>query len=64
MVNFTFQRVTYNNKRGWFGTRYINGGYAGKQFGKTKALAMQAFDYDELLEIERNKWWSTRKKIY
>ena len=57
MVNFTFQRVNYNNKRGWFATRYIAGGYAGKQFGRTKKLAMQAFecDYGELIEIERHK---------
>lgn len=45
MITFTFERVTYNNIAGYFATRRIDGEYAGKQFGKTKALAMQAFEY-------------------
>ena len=44
MVTYTFERVIYNNVKGFFATRRINGLYAGKQFGKTKALAIKAFD--------------------
>ena len=44
MTTFTFQRATYNNINGWFATRRINGVYAGKQFGRTRAAAKSEFE--------------------
>ena len=44
MTIFKFQKVTYNGVKGWFADRYVDGLYLGKQFGKTKKQAMQAFD--------------------
>ena len=41
---FKYQRVTYNNVKGYFATRYIAGVYAGKQFGTTRTAARKAFD--------------------
>jgi hypothetical protein len=43
MITYTFKKVKYNNLNGWFAVRRINGLYSGHQFGKTKALAKQAF---------------------
>ena len=43
MITYTFEKVKYNNVDGWFETRRIDGIYSGKQYGKTKALAKQAF---------------------
>jgi hypothetical protein len=44
MTTFTYQAVTLNGVKGWIATRRINGVHAGKQFGKTKLLAQQAFE--------------------
>lgn len=44
MTAFTFQRATYNGISGWFATRRINGVYAGRQFGRTRAAAQASFD--------------------
>lgn len=43
-ITYTFQRATYNGTTGWFATRRINGVYAGKQFGRTRAAAQASFD--------------------
>ena len=45
MVTYTFERVIYNNVKGFFAVRRINGVYAGKQFGRTKKLAIAAFNF-------------------
>lgn len=44
MTTYTFQRATYNGTNGWFATRRIDGVYAGKQFGRTRAAAQASFD--------------------
>jgi hypothetical protein len=44
MITYTFEKVVYNNIKGWFAVRRINGLYSGQQFGKTKALAKLAFE--------------------
>lgn len=44
MTTFTYQAATYNGKKGYFATRYIDGVYAGKQFGKTQKAAREAFN--------------------
>lgn len=43
-ATFTFERVTLNGQRGWIATRRIDGVFAGRQFGKTKAAAKASFD--------------------
>lgn len=45
MTTYTFQRATYNGVPGWFATRRIDGVYAGKQFGRTRAVAQASFGY-------------------
>lgn len=47
MTTYTFEKATYNGVSGWFATRRIDGIYAGKQFGKTKAEAKAAFDFEQ-----------------
>jgi hypothetical protein len=44
MTTFTYQAVTFNNVKGFFAVRRINGVYAGQMFGKTKKLACEAFE--------------------
>jgi len=46
MTSYSFERVTFNGMRGWFCTRRINGVYSGKQFGRTKQAAINAFSED------------------
>ncbi|NBW23147.1 MAG: hypothetical protein EBR82_85910 [Caulobacteraceae bacterium] len=43
VVTYDFERVTYNGQPGFFATRRVNGVYAGRCFGKSKALAIAAF---------------------
>lgn len=44
MNKFSFQRVTYNGRAGWIATRRVEGLFAGRQFGITRAAAVAAFD--------------------
>lgn len=43
MTTFIYEAATLNGVKGWIATRRIDGLYAGKQFGKTKKLAREAF---------------------
>jgi hypothetical protein len=43
MIEFTYQKAVYNGENGYFVTRYINGVYSGKQFGRTKKIAIDRF---------------------
>lgn len=56
-ITYTYQSVVYNNVKGYFATRRVNGLYDGMQFGKTKKQARQAFDQefdaDELRNLSR-----------
>lgn len=44
MTTYTYQAATYNGVKGFFAERRIDGVYAGKQFGKTRKAAREAFD--------------------
>jgi hypothetical protein len=44
MTTYTYEKVTLNGKKGWIATRRIEGVHAGKQFGKTKKAAREAFN--------------------
>lgn len=43
-TTFTYQAVRLNGVAGYIATRWIDGVHAGKQFGKTKRSAREAFD--------------------
>ena len=43
VVSYDFEPVTYNGRPGFFATRRVNGVYAGKRFGQSKALAIAGF---------------------
>jgi hypothetical protein len=43
MTTFTYQAVRLNNMAGFIATRWSDGVHAGKQFGKTKKAAREAF---------------------
>jgi hypothetical protein len=45
-TTFTYEAVTLNGVKGWIATRRIDGVHAGKQFGKTKKAAREAFDQE------------------
>lgn len=47
VVSYDFERVTYNGQRGFFATRRVNGVYVGRRFGKSKSLAIAAFQSDQ-----------------
>ena len=44
MVRFKYEKVTFNNRSGWFATKYLGNIYIGTMFGVTKAKARAAFD--------------------
>ncbi len=45
-TTFTYEAVTPNGVKGRIATRRIDGVHAGKQFGKTKKAAREAFDQE------------------
>jgi hypothetical protein len=45
-TTFTYEAVTLNGVKGWIATRRIDGVHSGKQFGKTKKAAREAFDQE------------------
>jgi hypothetical protein len=44
MTTYTYQAANYNGVKGFFAERRIDGVYAGKQFGKTRKAAREAFE--------------------
>ena len=42
-VTFSYEAVRLNGVSGFIATRRVNGVHAGKQFGKTKKAAREAF---------------------
>jgi hypothetical protein len=49
MIKFIFQKIIYNGIAGYFATRYIDGVYSGKQFGKSKKQARDQFNQKEII---------------
>jgi hypothetical protein len=45
-TTFTYQAVRLNGVSGYIATRWVDRVHAGKQFGKTKKAAREAFDLD------------------
>ena len=45
-TTFTYEAVTLNGVKGWIATRRIDGVHSGRQFGKTKKAAREAFDQE------------------
>jgi hypothetical protein len=43
-ITYSYEKVTLNSVKGWIATRRIEGIHAGKQFGKTKKAAREAFN--------------------
>lgn len=40
-TTFTYERVTYNNAKGWIVTMWVDGIFSGKSFGRTRAAAVE-----------------------
>ena len=40
-TTFTYERVTYNSVKGWIVTMRVDGVFAGKSFGRTRAAAVE-----------------------
>jgi hypothetical protein len=45
-ITFTYQKARMNNVDGYIATKWENGAFVGKQFGKTKKAAREAFDFE------------------
>ena len=40
-TTFTYEKVTYNSVKGWIVTMRVDGVFAGKSFGRTRAAAVE-----------------------
>lgn len=46
MTTYTYQSVTLNGAKGYLATRWMDGVFAGKMFGKTQKSARAAFSQE------------------